>query len=551
MKKPLSSEQIPTPRDASLTRTQCQVEMGKEDLQKHAMKSKIAKNTFINFAGSALSYLSGFIVLPFLVRKLGLEQFGLYSIVSLFSVTGFMYLLEMGFQSSVIKYTAQFHAQDNRVKLNQLASSAILIFIVLSFFSATIGYFVSPYLVGFFKVSDIYRDPLILALRITFVTHLFSFPGLIATGLVQGFQDFSLQKSLDASITLTRSLGSIALLLFGASFIDLVIFMSVLQVLQCLILFGYLMIWRKIRIHVSEFSVSLLKEIRQMTALVFIGRLCSFAFTHVDRLILSHYVGPAALGLYEAAIRLPFGIKGILSQLNIVLMPASSHISSGVESEERLSRIYVKAVDFQFFVSLPIIITFLVFAHPIMRLWLGAGTDQAATLMQIALIIPLMGPFVYVGGSMLLGTNRSLHTYTWITVVLSLVNLALDFILVPTIGTSGVLWATAGAMILLQPFNFQLFRKEFDVRLSEFSKILWTSAGITAVVVLVWRIFNVDDLASGWPQLIAGSGALWFISSLALYQWGLQESERVLISGYFEKIKRKLGRLSSSTGTNV
>ena len=72
------------------------------------MASVIVRNISFNFASEAWLTLLSFITLPFIVRGLGTDGFGVLTLVQV--VTGYFALLELGFGSALIKYVAEYHA---------------------------------------------------------------------------------------------------------------------------------------------------------------------------------------------------------------------------------------------------------------------------------------------------------------------------------------------------------------------------------------------------------------------------------------------------------
>ena len=67
-------------------------------------------------AGAILSYVSiglnnivGLLYTPFMLRMLGQNEYGLYSLVA--SVVGYLTVLDLGFASAIVRYTAKFRAE--------------------------------------------------------------------------------------------------------------------------------------------------------------------------------------------------------------------------------------------------------------------------------------------------------------------------------------------------------------------------------------------------------------------------------------------------------
>ena len=67
-------------------------------------------------AGAILSYVSiglnnivGLLYTPFMLRMLGQNEYGLYSLVA--SVVSYLTVLDLGFANAIVRYTAKFRAE--------------------------------------------------------------------------------------------------------------------------------------------------------------------------------------------------------------------------------------------------------------------------------------------------------------------------------------------------------------------------------------------------------------------------------------------------------
>ena len=67
-------------------------------------------------AGAALSYVSialnnviGLLYMPFMLRMMGQNEYGLYSLVS--SVVAYLTVLDLGFANAIVRYTAKLRAE--------------------------------------------------------------------------------------------------------------------------------------------------------------------------------------------------------------------------------------------------------------------------------------------------------------------------------------------------------------------------------------------------------------------------------------------------------
>jgi O-antigen/teichoic acid export membrane protein len=84
---------------------------------------RIARNVVSNWAGMAVTLLAGLVLLPFLVRRLGQTDYGLWILIS--SFTGYFGLLDLGIRSSVGREIAVQRAKGSQDGVNAIVSTAL------------------------------------------------------------------------------------------------------------------------------------------------------------------------------------------------------------------------------------------------------------------------------------------------------------------------------------------------------------------------------------------------------------------------------------------
>jgi O-antigen/teichoic acid export membrane protein len=92
------------------------------------LKRTIARNAIWNWAGMGAAMLGGFVVMPFLIRKLGDTGYGLWILIS--SFTGYFGLLDLGVRSAVGRNLAFHRARGDQPAVNALLSTACALLFV-------------------------------------------------------------------------------------------------------------------------------------------------------------------------------------------------------------------------------------------------------------------------------------------------------------------------------------------------------------------------------------------------------------------------------------
>ncbi len=95
-----------------------------------SLKSLAVRGVAFNWIGRGISVAITFFLTPFLLKYLGDEDYGLWSIVM--SLTGYYALADLGIRTSTTKLLAEAHATGAQNKVNRLVSTSLFLYGILS-----------------------------------------------------------------------------------------------------------------------------------------------------------------------------------------------------------------------------------------------------------------------------------------------------------------------------------------------------------------------------------------------------------------------------------
>lgn len=71
--------------------------------------NQLKAGAILNYVVLFLNNILGLLYMPYLLRMLGQNEYGLYSLVA--SVIAYLTVLDLGFGNAIIRYTAKFKAE--------------------------------------------------------------------------------------------------------------------------------------------------------------------------------------------------------------------------------------------------------------------------------------------------------------------------------------------------------------------------------------------------------------------------------------------------------
>ena len=222
-----------------------------------------------------------------MISRLGITEYGLIGISAIFTVGGCVSLLEMGFQSSISKYVAEYNSQNNHVKIAKIICTSMTIFFLIGLILMVGGILLSRAVIDhILKIPRGYHLSFRIALLVIFVSYVFQFPNFVVVGFLSGMQRFDILKGAQIVTTVLYSGGVVVLLSLGHHYLSLIIFQTGVLFLQFSF---YLWVTFRygtfLRFKLSHVSIRSMQEVFRMTKFLFISRFSGLAFHNSPRII--------------------------------------------------------------------------------------------------------------------------------------------------------------------------------------------------------------------------------------------------------------------------
>ena len=260
-----------------------------------------------------------------------------------------------------------------------------------------------------------------------------------------------------------------------------------------------------------------------------LSNLFMYAF---GRVILGAYTTPAAVGRYEGPVRAHNLLYALGGALAVPVVPTASGYVAGGE-ERRLRELAVRGTRYTLALFVPVCVTLIVLAGPILEVWLGERYRDGDLALAILVSYWLLYGGLVVTPGFLVGAGVAREAAR-IMVVAAAANLALALVLTPELGLEGPALATALPFFAAFPFMLRLGMRASGARLWEMVERVWVPnyflGAALALALLAWRAFVDSD---GAAVLAAPVGVLayWIV----FYRFMLGAGERDLVRGLIRR----------------
>ncbi len=396
-------------------------------LLKHKGFIKYFKNTSWLFAEKILRMIVGLFVGIWVARYLGPEQFGLFSYAQSL-VALFVAIATLGLDGIVVREIVKDESRAGELlgtafwlKLFGAVAVLCVLSIVINFISndretnTLVLIIASATIFQAFNVIDFYFQAKVLSKYIVFANM------------------FSLFLS---------SLVKIILILYEASlvvFAWVILFDSV--VLACGFIYFFIA-YKKFNALPITFSKTTAVSLLRDSWPIFIASWAISVYVKIDQVMIQEMLGSYAVGQYAAAIR--FSEVWYFIPIVVASSLFPSIVNAKKQSEELYNYRVQKLYDFIVWIAIAIAIPMTYLSEWIVNGLYGDQYNEAGNVLRIHI---WSGVFVFLGvvsGTWLLTEGLQLFS-TINTIVGAIINVLLNYILIPRVGIEGAAWATVVA----------------------------------------------------------------------------------------------------------
>lgn len=421
---------------------------------------QLTRQTIVYGAGNVLTRLVTFLLLPLFTHLLTPEEYGLTTLVYIF--LGFMNIIyHCGLDAAFMRHYSE--TKGNQQK-RQFFSTAIWLTLgisgLLSLFIAGFAKPLSLILLG----NSQYHHLFTLTAGILLLDSLGHIPfALLRIKEKAGI--FISIKLLNVITTLGLNIYFVAILNHGIAGI----FTSVFLASAITTLSVFLTTIFSLR---ATFSLQLAKAYLTFGLPFVPAGLATIAMEMIDRYILASLKDTATVGIYSAGYKLGIFMLLLTTAFHYAWQPF--FLKKGKTDESRL--VFARIFSYFIMTSLFVWITLSAFIHEIIRFSISGYSLIGPSYYEAESIVPvILLAYVFQGAylNFLPGIYFEKKSYT-IPIIASLgavVNIALNFILIPIYGMMGAAAATVGGYVIMSSVTFFISKRLFAVPY-EWNKII-------------------------------------------------------------------------------
>lgn len=479
------------------------------------------------FGGAIFTLLVGLPLQIFVVRSLGAEQFGAYSVIegALATISG---LLAFGIAPTAVRFIPEHLARKESGHVRSLVGIATFVLLAIGAAGAVFTASFSREVIAWWGLNKNLQSVItvmVLTIPIGLLTFLYQ-------QILRGFQEISMMIFISSVVALTAKTVLSVLFIHDGSGVVGYAWAVVLSSGLGLILMAAVairLLWR-----LDGTSEQLARPMRlwiRYASVLYANGLFSTAVQYLDRLIVGAFIGAEGVATLVVARQLQQLPLTLFNMFVIVVGPIFA-ASKGT----RLQNVYQLATDWCMRSGLPLVLFLIVFAAPVLA-WYGRDFAMNGTLLLQLLLFSMLismsfGPI----GNLLMMTGHEVNMFR-VTIAQTVVMIVAYVILIPLFGISGLGIAVALSALVGNVWAFEIARRRLH-------QVWWTArytawllpTALSVSCLLVLRFARWSESASAvW--LLAGLTIAYISFVVGNFVSGFHAEDREVFSAVIARLR--------------
>lgn len=349
-----------------------------------SLTDKVIKNTLYNFLSQFAAFIAPLLLTPYIIGKIGQENFGIYAIILGF--TGTFGMLDFSLSTSFVKFISEHYNKKKFDKLNSVLNTGILFYLFFSVLIVIVGYSFSESLLRIINIPDALFETGVSAFRISLISFFISNTFLIFTSVLISIQRMYIVSIIAFTATVFNIIFTIAFLLLGFGLIGLIwsqfITVCIISIIPVYYSFKHI---PELRIGFGYPGRNAFNDMGKFGIQMQLSKLATFASEKYDEILLGIFTSLSNVTYFNLAVKLGRFGRFIPMQIVNQVAPVAAEFKAKDENE-KLVRLFGDISKYLTLISLPIILFIFTFADLLMLTWMGEEYPLTVHIIRVLMV---------------------------------------------------------------------------------------------------------------------------------------------------------------------
>ena len=343
------------------------------------------KNIGANWMLTLLSILSAFILMPYTIRVLGSEEYGLWILVA--SATGYLSLLVLGTPMASVRFLSKSIAEKDYKKVNEIVGGFAGLYLMLGLLCLVVGAIIYALFPVLFNVPAEHTESAQRALVIVVFSIAGGFIGRLPGAVFAAHQDFVIRNLILAAAVVLRLVLTLVLLDLAPSIITVAI-IQLIHILFEFLVSTYVMhrTYPEIRLSFKKFETGTLKEIFSFSIYVLILNLGIQLSYQTDALVIGAFSEVSQITFYSVANSITIYYMEFIVAIAMVVMPNSTKLHTEGRMDD-LRAMFLKWSKLSLALTMAGCLFLLIFGGKFLGWWIGPEFERDSGKVLFVLVL--------------------------------------------------------------------------------------------------------------------------------------------------------------------
>jgi O-antigen/teichoic acid export membrane protein len=488
----------------------------------------ISRQSAVYFAGTIVTTAAGYFFRIYLARTLGAEALGLYALGM--SIVGLLSLFNaFGLPAAAARFVAGYCGKREYARLGSFLRGSLALLGAGNLLLGAVLIVVGPWIAVHF-----YHAPALAA-------YFWPLALIMLFGVLNNFLGQVMAGYLDVSrrTLITHFIGTPANMLFAVGLISLGLGLAgylTAQVISAFIILTLLAIYvfkmTPIDARHSGASMRIEKEVASFSVAAFAIASVEFVLSQADKIVLGYYLSATQVGIYAVAMALVGFVPVALQSVNQIFSPGIAELHA-TGNHSLLQRLYTTLTKWILALTIPLGLTIMIFARPLMGIF-GSAFEAGAAVLIIGTVGQLVNCAVGSVGYLLLMSGHQ-NQMVKIQAVNAALMITLSILLVPKFGIRGAACAAAVSVAITNLWSLRAVHQRLKLLPYDSSYLKLLLPGILSGTVVVLLRFSLQA-HSAFLVAALGLFCAYAVFLGAFVSFGLNGDDRRLAQAAWGKI---------------
>lgn len=497
--------------------------------------NELKAGVLINYISTAIRLATSFFLTPFTIRKLGIEEFGLFSLSG--SVIAWLALTDLGLGTTVYRYVTGFRARKEAERQAHFLGQAMMLFCVLGLVTLVAGLVCFFYLDSLFpNLTEHQMGVLQVLFLLTLGNMVLSFP-LRPLGCIPGaYMRFIVPGVMNLSASLLNMALTVLLLTLGFKAIGLTVMSVAVGVVSLVAGLVYSFKFLGVRVVFHRPDLGLYAEMFRFSFWVLLNQLMDLFYWRAGAPIVARLEGAAAVSLFTLGTSFASYFMTASCSISGVLAPKLMQMVALETDKRELTRVMIRAGRLQMLPLAVMMLGFTVLGYAFLSLWVGSSIGEGVKVVwlgALCVLLPLMVPLTQNVGISILQAMNIHKGRAIILFYTSLLCVLLGFVLTHFWGALGMFVGTGLSLFAGQGIMINWY---FSRRAGLGMRRFWVETYLPALLPVLLLLALGGGIAWLWPianwtDFLLAAGVYGSVCALVLFFFYLRREEREMFIG--------------------